>query len=104
MNSHHAIWSLTPEEVYNNLTTTPQGLSEVEANLRIKQYGYNELPEPQTRLLILRFIDQLTHFMALLLWVVSQAKKEEVGNGKSFYLTVEPCFNVSSTELKKGRR
>jgi len=69
MNSHHSIWSLTPEEVYNNLTTTPQGLSEVEANLRIKQYGYNELPEPQTRPLILRFIDQLTHFMALLLWV-----------------------------------
>ncbi|MGJ5676110.1 MAG: cation-translocating P-type ATPase [Nostochopsis sp.] len=69
MNSHHPIWSLTPEEVYNNLTTTPQGLSEVEANLRIKQYGYNELPEPQTRPLILRFIDQLTHFMALLLWV-----------------------------------
>ncbi|MFN6537508.1 MAG: cation-translocating P-type ATPase [Nostoc sp. EkiNYC01] len=69
MNSHHPIWSLTPEEVYNNLTTTPQGLNEVEANLRIKQYGYNELPEPQTRSLILRFLDQLTHFMALLLWV-----------------------------------
>ncbi|WP_407890456.1 HAD-IC family P-type ATPase [Scytonema sp. NUACC26] len=69
MNSHHPIWSLTPEEVYNNLTTTLQGLSEVEANLRIKQYGYNELPKPQTRPLILRFIDQLTHFMAFLLWV-----------------------------------
>jgi calcium-translocating P-type ATPase len=69
MNSHHPIWSLTSEEVYSNLTTAPQGLTEVEANLRIKQYGYNELPEPQTRPLLLRFIDQLTHFMALLLWV-----------------------------------
>ncbi|BDA67680.1 cation-transporting ATPase, E1-E2 type [Calothrix sp. PCC 7716] len=69
MNSHHPIWSLTPQQVYQNLTTTPQGISEVEANLRLQQYGYNELPEQQTRPLILRFIDQLTHFMALLLWV-----------------------------------
>lgn len=69
MNSHHPVWSLPPEEVYENLSTATQGLSEAEANLRLKQYGYNELPEPQTRPLILRFIDQLTHFMALLLWV-----------------------------------
>ncbi|MBU7583925.1 MAG: cation-transporting P-type ATPase [Nostoc sp. TH1S01] len=66
-NSH--IWTLTPTDVYKTLTTTPQGISEAEANLRLKQFGYNELPEPQTRPLILRFIDQLTHFMALLLWV-----------------------------------
>ncbi|MBD2597341.1 cation-transporting P-type ATPase [Nostoc spongiaeforme FACHB-130] len=66
-NSH--IWTLTPTDVYKTLTTTPQGISETEANLRLKQSGYNELPEPQTRPLILRFIDQLTHFMALLLWV-----------------------------------
>ncbi|MBW4604081.1 MAG: hypothetical protein KME29_32065 [Calothrix sp. FI2-JRJ7] len=65
MNSHHPIWSLTPQQVYHNLTTTPQGISEVEANLRLQQYGYNELPEQQTRPLLLRFIDQLTHFMAL---------------------------------------
>ncbi|MDZ7991392.1 MAG: cation-transporting P-type ATPase [Nostoc sp. EfeVER01] len=69
MNENHQIWSLTSQQVYKNLITTPQGLSESEANLRLKQHGYNELPEPQTRPLILRFIDQLTHFMALLLWV-----------------------------------
>ncbi|WP_292746014.1 cation-transporting P-type ATPase [Nostoc sp. NMS4] len=36
---------------------------------RIKHYGFNELPEPARRSLLLRFTDQLTHFMALLLWV-----------------------------------
>uniref|UniRef100_UPI00403FA1E1 cation-translocating P-type ATPase n=1 Tax=Microcoleus sp. OTE_8_concoct_300 TaxID=2964710 RepID=UPI00403FA1E1 len=30
---------------------------------------FNELPEPARRSLLLRFTDQLTHFMALLLWV-----------------------------------
>ncbi|WP_353930204.1 cation-transporting P-type ATPase [Okeanomitos corallinicola TIOX110] len=69
MNSNFHIWTLTPPEVYKTLTTTPQGISETEANLRLKKFGYNELPEPQTRPLILRFTDQLTHFMALLLWV-----------------------------------
>jgi magnesium-transporting ATPase (P-type) len=69
MNSHHQIWTIPPQEVYKNLTTTSQGLSDTEADLRLKQYGYNELPPSQTRPLILRFVDQLTHFMALLLWV-----------------------------------
>jgi Ca2+-transporting ATPase len=69
MDSNFHIWTLTPTDVYKTLTTSPQGISEAEANLRLKQSGYNELPEPQTRPLILRFTDQLTHFMALLLWV-----------------------------------
>ncbi|MGA7932124.1 MAG: cation-transporting P-type ATPase [Kovacikia sp.] len=49
--------------------TSPQGLTEAEAESRLKHYGYNELPEPKRRSLLLRFTDQLTHFMALLLWV-----------------------------------
>jgi Ca2+-transporting ATPase len=69
MDSNFHIWTLTPTDVYKTLITTPQGISEAEANLRLKQSGYNELPEPQTRPLILRFTDQLTYFMALLLWV-----------------------------------
>ena len=63
------VWSISPEEVYVHLETSAQGLSEVEAALRLKKYGLNELPEPVRRSLWLRFADQLTHFMALLLWV-----------------------------------
>ncbi|WP_233787300.1 cation-transporting P-type ATPase [Dulcicalothrix desertica] len=33
------------------------------------RYGYNELPPSQRHPLLLRFVNQLTHFMALLLWV-----------------------------------
>ncbi|NJO39181.1 MAG: cation-transporting P-type ATPase [Cyanobacteria bacterium RU_5_0] len=69
MTSHHPIWTLTTEDVYQALGTSAQGLAEDEAASRLKQYGYNELPEPARRSLLLRFIDQLTHFMALLLWV-----------------------------------
>jgi magnesium-transporting ATPase (P-type) len=63
------IWSLLPQQVYETLSTSAQGLSEAETAIRIKHYGFNELPEPARRSLLLRFTDQLTHFMALLLWV-----------------------------------
>ncbi|GAB4231024.1 MAG: cation-transporting P-type ATPase [Stanieria sp.] len=69
MTNHSPIWSLTAEEVYQTLHTSAEGLADSEATVRLKQYGANELPEPPHRSLILRFLDQLTHFMALLLWV-----------------------------------
>ncbi len=69
MTPHHPIWTLTIENVYQTLGSSAQGLAEIEAASRLKQYGYNEMPEAARRSLLLRFTDQLTHFMALLLWV-----------------------------------
>ncbi|ACK73417.1 ATPase, P-type (transporting), HAD superfamily, subfamily IC [Gloeothece citriformis PCC 7424] len=66
--SHVPIWSVSPQTVYETLATTSQGLTSSEATKRLKRYGFNELPEPPRRALWLRFTDQLTHFMALLLW------------------------------------
>jgi Ca2+-transporting ATPase len=70
MAPHSPVWTLSTEQVYETLSTSTQGLSEAETAIRIKHYGFNELPEPARRSLFLRFTDQLTHFMALLLWVV----------------------------------
>ncbi len=67
--THHPIWTLPIEAVYPTLGTTPQGLQTAEAQTRLQRFGANELPEPPRRSLWLRFTDQLTHFMALLLWV-----------------------------------
>lgn len=66
---HLPIWSQPADDVYATLGASPQGLSDSEAASRLKQNGFNELPEPPHRSLVLRFLDQLTHFMALLLWV-----------------------------------
>jgi Mg2+-importing ATPase len=38
-------WSIPSNDVYKNLKTTEQGLSEQEAQQRLKEYGYNELPK-----------------------------------------------------------
>jgi magnesium-transporting ATPase (P-type) len=67
--SHQPIWTLPVEAVYESIGSTADGLSAEEAQQRFAQFGANELPEPAHRPLWLRFADQLTHFMALLLWV-----------------------------------
>jgi len=69
MATHSPVWTLSTQQVYETLSTSEKGLSEAETAIRIKHYGFNELPEPAKRSLLLRFTDQLTHFMALLLWV-----------------------------------
>ena len=69
MAAHSPVWTLSAQQVYEALSTSAQGLSEAETALHLKHYGFNELPEPARRSLLLRFTDQLTHFMALLLWV-----------------------------------
>ncbi|WP_019502637.1 cation-translocating P-type ATPase [Pseudanabaena sp. PCC 6802] len=66
---HQPIWALPVKAVYESLGSTADGLSGEEAQRRFAQFGANELPEPVHRPLWLRFADQLTHFMALLLWV-----------------------------------
>ncbi len=65
---HQPVWALPIEAVYESLGTTANGLSEYEATQRFERYGANELPETAHRPMWLRFTDQLTHFMALLLW------------------------------------
>jgi Ca2+-transporting ATPase len=67
--SHQPVWALPVEEVYRSLAATERGLSQDEATRRLAKFGANELPAPARRPLWLQFADQLTHFMALLLWV-----------------------------------
>jgi len=50
------------------LQSSPKGLNSVEASLRLERCGANRLPPQHRRPLILRLLDQFTHFMALLLW------------------------------------
>jgi calcium-translocating P-type ATPase len=63
------IWSLTLEQVYPGLRSTKEGLSQLEAEQRLERYGANRLPPLKRRPLVLRFLDQMVHFMALLLWI-----------------------------------
>lgn len=59
------------EDVIAELKTSLKGLSEKEASIRLKEYGKNEIKETRKTPLIIRFIKNFTHFLAILLWVAS---------------------------------
>jgi len=69
LSASQPIWSLPADAVAAALQSTPQGLGHAEARRRLERFGANRLPSLRRRSLLLRFVDQLVHFMALLLWV-----------------------------------
>jgi Ca2+-transporting ATPase len=63
------IWCLEPTDLIAALGSGPQGLSQAEAALRLERFGPNRLPPLRRRPIVLRLLDQMGHFMALLLWI-----------------------------------
>jgi sodium/potassium-transporting ATPase subunit alpha len=63
--------SLTIEEVFNGLVTPDNGLTEEEAARRLREFGYNEISKVKKAHLVIRFLRQLTHFLAILLWIAA---------------------------------
>lgn len=62
------IHKFSPEDVYGALDTAKGGLSDQEAASRLKKYGKNLLQEKKGTPLILKFLSNFTHLMAILLW------------------------------------
>jgi sodium/potassium-transporting ATPase subunit alpha len=63
--------NLAKDEVLRSLVTTENGLTEEEAKKRFLEFGPNEIQEVKKKPLILRFISQFTHFLAILLWIAA---------------------------------
>lgn len=62
------IQSLSHDEVFATLLSTPEGITADEAARRLGEYGCNEIHATHGRPMILRLASQFTHFLALLLW------------------------------------
>ncbi len=63
------IQALEIEEVFSRLVTSENGLTEEEARRRLSEFGFNEIKEIKKKPLPLRFFTQLTHFLAIILWI-----------------------------------
>jgi len=63
------VHKLTPSEVFDLLKTTKSGLTSEEATARISTYGRNVLQVKKGKPLIVKFLSNFTHLMAILLWV-----------------------------------
>ncbi len=55
-------------EIYIRLETRPQGLTEAEVQERLNRFGPNRLVQTKGKPLVLKFLANFTHPMALLLW------------------------------------
>ena len=65
------IKTLAPEDVYNELSTSKDGLSPDEVESRLTKYGLNQIQEVKQKPLILKFVANLYQLLALLLWGAS---------------------------------
>ncbi len=63
------VQKLSGQEVYSFLRTRATGLTQIEAQARLKQYGPNTIVEVRKTPLIVKLLANFTHLMALLLWI-----------------------------------
>jgi magnesium-transporting ATPase (P-type) len=68
MDEARPLHSVPVDEVYASLGAHPSGLSAVEADARLHRAGPNAIRETGRRPLVLKFLGNFTHLMALLLW------------------------------------
>jgi len=61
------VHKLPLNQVYSSLHSSAKGLSTLEAQKRLEQYGQNKLESTQKHTLLLKFLKQFTNFFALLL-------------------------------------
>lgn len=61
--------ALTVPEVFQFYTTGPGGLTQGEAEERLRRFGRNVIHEVKGKPLIFKFFANFTHLMAILLWI-----------------------------------
>lgn len=62
-------YQMTAEDAYQELNTSPKGITEEEASQRLETYGLNKLGEVKRTPLIYKFLANLYNLLAILLWV-----------------------------------
>ncbi|MHB0977460.1 MAG: cation-translocating P-type ATPase [Candidatus Aquicultorales bacterium] len=65
----HLIARLREVELFEELGTSPRGLSASQAAERLEKYGRNEIQKVKGTPLILKFLSNFIHLFAILLWV-----------------------------------
>lgn len=65
------IHKLKIDEVFEHLHSSKEGLSETDAQKRLKEYGENIIKEIAKENRIIKFVKHFTHIFALLLWFAS---------------------------------
>ncbi|MGT2934405.1 cation-translocating P-type ATPase [Streptococcus castoreus] len=68
---HEAFYTQNEETVLTQLETSREGLTSVEAQKRLAEYGRNELTEGEKRSVLMKFLDQFKDLMIIILLVAA---------------------------------
>ncbi|MEA4812505.1 MAG: cation-transporting P-type ATPase [Anaerolineaceae bacterium] len=60
---------MNAKRLYEALGSRPDGLTTAEAEARLATFGPNKIREIKGRPLLLKFVDNFTHMMAIMLWI-----------------------------------
>ncbi|MGQ9681859.1 MAG: cation-translocating P-type ATPase [Anaerolineae bacterium] len=89
--------TLPPDQVFGALDTSPDGLGSQEARRRLEKYGPNVLREGKKTPLLVKLMANLTHLMAILLWVAAAmafvAKMPELGIAVIAVIIINAAFS-----------
>lgn len=69
INEKNSIYKLSVNEVYTALKTGPQGLTQAQAEANQKEQGKNVIEEKKKKSVLVIFLSNFTHLMAILLWI-----------------------------------
>ena len=67
MKTEKTIWQKSREELFQELDSTPEGLTGAEAARRLEQYGPNELQEGGKKSVPRIFLEQFADFLVIIL-------------------------------------
>mgnify|MGYP000118570635 CR=1 FL=1 len=67
MKTEKTIWQKSREELFQELSSTPEGLTGAEAARRLEQYGLNELQEGSKKSTLRIFLEQFADFLVIIL-------------------------------------
>ena len=71
------IWAISEEQIYEELGTSPKGLTEDEAFARLQKHGHNSLPAKVGRPIIFKLFDQFTTLFAIMLEAAADRVAQE---------------------------
>ena len=60
-------WSKTPEEVFREFNSSKNGLSDKEVDVRLKQYGLNDIPQRREKSVLNLLVSQLKDLLVIAL-------------------------------------
>ncbi len=67
MKTEKTIWQKSREELFQELSSTPEGLTGAEAARRLEHYGPNELQEGGRKSVLRIFLEQFADFLVIIL-------------------------------------